>query len=309
MPVGAVLDLGEAAALDGLGQDHRGPAVGGASGRGEGIVDGSHVVPVDLEHPGAECLRSAGVRAQVPAELGRAALAQAVDVDDRDEVRQLVVRGLVQCLPDRSLGDLAVPAEHPDRECAVLQVLACERDPDAVGQPLAQRSGGDVHPRQNRGGVALQTLSEAPVPGHQFILRDDADGLEHRVQQRRRVPLREDQVVVRGGLRVIPVESQMPGDEHGEQVRSGHARGGMPRAGAGARSDRVDSQLGGDLGRRVETLLGRRSAGHAALRQFSPPSSRSRFVTFRTMVNRSVTNAPDSGKRRNHDAQLVSAGA
>jgi hypothetical protein len=46
--------------------------------------------------------------------------------------------------------------------------------------------------------MALQALPEAPVAGDQFVVGDDADGLEHGVQQRGGVPLREDQVIVGG---------------------------------------------------------------------------------------------------------------
>ena len=113
------------------------------------LVDGGEVVPVDRQHPGAERLHPARVLRQVPAEVGRAALAEPVDVGDHDQVRQLVVGGLVERLPDGALGQLAVPAQHPDPVREPVQVPARQRDPDAVGQPLAERAGGDVDPRQD----------------------------------------------------------------------------------------------------------------------------------------------------------------
>jgi hypothetical protein len=95
-------------------------------------------VAVDLQGAGAEGLGPAGIGVQVPAQLGGAALTEPVDVDDRDQVGQPVVSGLVQRLPDRSLGELTVAAQHPDPVGPPLQVLAGQGDPDPVGQALAQ---------------------------------------------------------------------------------------------------------------------------------------------------------------------------
>jgi hypothetical protein len=44
--------------------------------------------------------------------------------------------------------------------------------------------------------MALEPLAEAPVTGQQLVFGNHPDGLEHRVQQRGRVALGEDQVVV-----------------------------------------------------------------------------------------------------------------
>jgi len=47
VPVGAVLDLGETAGLDGPGEEHRGPVARGVvGGGGQGTVDGGQVVAV-----------------------------------------------------------------------------------------------------------------------------------------------------------------------------------------------------------------------------------------------------------------------
>ena len=258
VPAFLILDLGEPAALDRLGQDHRGlPAGDVALGRGQGAVDLGQVVTVDDHDAGTERRGAGGVGIEVPAELGRAALPEPVDVDDNDQVGQAVMGGLVQRLPDRALGQLAVAAQHPDPVRQPVQVLASQRDPHPVGQPLAERAGGHVHPGQDRGRVALKALPEPPVPGHQLLLGDDADGLERRVQQRRGVALGEDQVVVGGQPRVVPVVAQVPGDEHGEQIGRRHAGGRVPRACAGRRADRVHPELRGQFGYHVEAGPGR----------------------------------------------------
>ena len=258
VPAVLVLDLGEALALDRLGQDHRRPAARGVPGERHRLVDGGEVVPVDRQHPRAERLHPPRVLRQVPADVGLAALAEPVDVGDRDQVRQPVVGGLVERLPDRALGQLAVPAQHPDPVREPVQVPARQRDPDAVGQPLAERAGGDVDPRQDRRGVALQPLAEAPVAGHQLVLRHDPGRLEHRVQQRRGVALGEDQVVVDRQPRLIPVVAQVPGHQHRQQVRGRHARRRMPGPGAGRGPNRVDPQLRGQTRNRVEADHGGR---------------------------------------------------
>jgi hypothetical protein len=228
VPAFLVLDLGEALALDRLGEDHRRlVARGRGFGGGEGRVDVGQVVAIDSDYPGAERRGAGRVGLDVPAEVGRAALAEPVDVHHDDHVGQLVVGRLVQRLPDGPFGEFAVPAQHPDPVRQLVQVLAGEGDPDAVGQALAERAGGHVHPGQDRGGVALKALAEAAVPVDELVFRDDADGPEHRVQQRGGVALGEDQVVVGRQRRVVPVVAQVPGDQHGEQVRGRHAGGGM----------------------------------------------------------------------------------
>src|SRR6185437_9196274 len=85
VPVGTVLDLGEALALDGLGDDDRRLVPGYVAGRLEGVVDHAKVVPVDLDGAGAEGHGPLGVGGGVPAEVGGAALAEPVDVEDGDE--------------------------------------------------------------------------------------------------------------------------------------------------------------------------------------------------------------------------------
>src|SRR5215470_3286024 len=67
-------------------------------------------------------------------------------------------------------------------------------------------------------------------------------------------------------MRVVPVVAQMTAHQYGQQVRGGHARGGMSRARAGAGSDRVHPQLLAQLPNRCQVDAGRRFAalGHGA---------------------------------------------
>jgi hypothetical protein len=154
MPAFAVLDLGEPAALAGPGEDHGGLAR--AIHGGQRLVDLAEIMPVDGYGTTAERLNPFGISVQVPAQLGRAALAEAVHVDDRGQVVQPVVGRLVERLPYRSLGHLAVAAQHPHPVRQLIEIPAGEGHADPVRQPLAERAGGDVDPRQHRGRVALQ---------------------------------------------------------------------------------------------------------------------------------------------------------
>src|SRR5208283_2203526 len=133
VPVLAVLDLGEAVALEGPGQDDGRLLSAEVPGLAQGPVDRGDVVPVDDDGPGPERGHAAAVGLGVPAVLSGAALAEPVDVDDGDQVGQLVVRGLVEGLPYRTFGYLAVPAQDPDPVRQFVQVLAGQRDADAVG--------------------------------------------------------------------------------------------------------------------------------------------------------------------------------
>ena len=260
VPALAVLDLVEPAALAGAGQDHGGPV--GFGRVAERFVDLAEVVPVDGDGVAAERLDPLGVRVQVPAELGGAALTEAVDVDDRGQLVQPVVGRLVERLPHRPLGHLAVAAQHPDVVWQLVEVPSGQGHADPVRQPLAEGAGGHVDPWQHRRGMALQPGAESPVPVHQLVVGDHADRLEHRVEQRGRVPLGEDQVVVGRIVRLLPVVAQVPGHQHRHHVGGGHARRRVAGSGGGAAPDRVDPQL---LGQFVDIVQG--VHGHAGLLQ------------------------------------------
>lgn len=156
MPALLVLDLGESAPLDGAGEHDGRLSAGRVRGDGQGLVDLGEVVAVDGQHPCAERLGAAGVGPEVPLQFGGTTLAEPVDVHDRDQVGQPVVRGFVEGLPDGAFGHLAVPAQDPHPIGKPIEVFAGQRHPHPVGQSLAEGSGGDVDPRQDGGGMALQ---------------------------------------------------------------------------------------------------------------------------------------------------------
>ena len=263
VPALAVFDFVEAAALAGASQDHGGPVRVGRAG--QRLIDVGDVVPVNGDGVAAERFNPLGVRVDVPAEFGRAALAEAVHVDDRGQVGQPVIGRLVERLPHGPFGHLAVTAEHPDAVRQLVEIPAGQGDADPVGKSLAKRAGGDVDPRQHRRGVTLKQRAEPPVAGHQLFVGDDARRLEHRVKQRGRVALGKDQVVVGRVARPLPVVAEMTDKQHRHQVRGRHARRGMARSGGGAAPDRVDPQLLTERANIVQGLNGHGDLLHRRL--------------------------------------------
>ena len=158
VPAVLVLDGRHALALQRARED-RGRPAGQRLGVAVRLVDLLDVVAVDLDRVPAEGSRALGEHAGVTPDHRLAALPEAVDVDDRREVVECVVRRVLERLPHRSLGELGVSAEHPDAVGQPVEVPAGDGHADADRQALAERAGGDVHPRQHRGGVAFELAS------------------------------------------------------------------------------------------------------------------------------------------------------
>ncbi len=238
----AVLHGRDALALEGAGDDRGGLSPGG-QGLAVGTVDGVDVVAVDLDRVPSEGPETARVGVEVVAVPGGAALAEAVDVDDHGEVVEVLVPGVFGGLPHRSLGQLAVAAQHPHAEVGVLEPLAGQRDADAHGQSLAERTGGGLDPRQSlRRGVPLQAAAQL-AEGEQFLVVDGAGRLEGGVQQGRGVSLGEHEAVVAGVVGAFEVVAEVVGQQYGHQVRGGHRRRRVSGARGGGRPYAVDAQL------------------------------------------------------------------
>src|SRR5690606_17335285 len=133
------------------GEDRGGP-FGLGHRFGVRVVDLPEVVAVDLDDVPVEGADAPRVRACVPAETGRPALPEPIDVDDRRQVAEPALPGLLERLPHRALGELAVAAQDPDPRGRAVEVPAGHRDTDADREPLAERSRGDVDPGQTGGG-------------------------------------------------------------------------------------------------------------------------------------------------------------
>ena len=254
VPAILVLDLAEALAFDGAGQDH-GRLAAGLAGVAQGAIDLGQVMAVDQHRVAAERLDARRVDVHMPAVLGFAPLTQAVHVHDRRQVGEPVLARLVEGFPNRALGELRVAAEHPHVVRQLVQVLARQRHPDPDRQALSQRAGGHVDPGQRRRRVALEAGAEL-AEAHQLVVADGADGLEHGVAERRGMALAVDQVVIVGLVRPRPVVLQVAADQDGNQVGRRHRRGRMARTGGRAAADRVDAQLLAEVAQEVEVFLG-----------------------------------------------------
>jgi hypothetical protein len=132
-----VLHRVDALALDGTGHDGGRPAAGGDRLL-VGLLDGGDVVAVDLDGVPAEGAQPLGVGAGVPAVAGLLGLAQAVHVEDGGEVVEVGEGRLLERLPHRPLGQLAVAGQHPHPVRQPVQVLSGQRQADADRQPLAE---------------------------------------------------------------------------------------------------------------------------------------------------------------------------
>ena len=157
-----VLDRLHTLALHGARDDNRRLALGLDCLRVRAIhlVD---VVAVDGDRVPSERLGTGDVLLDLPAHHRLAALAEAVHVEDRGQVVELVVRRVLERLPHRSLGELAVTAQHPHPIGEVVEVLPGDPDADADRQPLPERSGGHVDPREDGRRVPLEPAAERPV--------------------------------------------------------------------------------------------------------------------------------------------------
>jgi hypothetical protein len=94
--------------------------------------------------------------------------------------------------------------------------------------------------------VPLEHRPELPVR-EQLLVRDRAGGAEHRVQQRRRVPLREHEPVVGRRVRRVEFVPKVLGHEHGHQVGGRHPRRRMARLRRGSAPHRIDPELLAEL--------------------------------------------------------------
>jgi len=125
----------------------------------------------------------AGVRVQVPAVPGGAALAEPVDVEDRGEVVEPFDAGLLERLPHRALGQPLSPHSTQVRYGRWSSRLAAIATPTPMGRPWPSEPVA-TSTQGSRGWVALQAAAELCGSGEQFLLGDGAGGLVGGVQQR-----------------------------------------------------------------------------------------------------------------------------
>ena len=117
------------------------------------------------------------------AERGFLALTEAIDVDDRDEVVQLVSARERRGFPDAAFGAFAV-AEQDVGVVIKLIETRIQRHADADAQSLSQRTAGDIDERQARCGMSFEIVAEFAQFG-QFADRHNTVFRPSRVEQGR----------------------------------------------------------------------------------------------------------------------------
>ena len=136
MPAFLVLQEGHAFAFHRAGQHRDGPA--GLAGARVRVIDLGEVMAVDGDRIDAERAHPRRVRAQIPLELRRPALTEPVDIEDRGEIREPLMTGAIEGLPDGAFGAFTVSDEHPYVVRRVENAFAGERDADSYREALPE---------------------------------------------------------------------------------------------------------------------------------------------------------------------------
>ena len=203
------------------------------------------VVAIDDERVPAERVPARGNLVHLVLELRVAALAERVDVDDAAEVVELVIERDVRRFPHRAFGHLAVAEEHVGPVVGS-DAARVERRAHRRANALAERAGRDVDKRQPRRRMAFEVGVDLPQV-EQIRARKEPRVRPGRVEDRRRMPLRQHEAVVVGILRVLRIEAHLAKEERRDHLGRGHAGRRVTGTRFGRRGDRVDPELGGDV--------------------------------------------------------------
>jgi hypothetical protein len=212
-------------------------------------------------------------------ELGGAVDGDVVVVVHVDEAAQLEVSGQGGRLVADALHEVAVAADHVGPVVAQVgtearpQPALGDAEPHGVGEPLPERPGGELDPRRvvhlGVAGCLRAPLAEGP----EVVERQPVTGeVEHRIQQDRRVPRRQDEPVAVGPVGGLGVVAHDAGPQDVGQGRQGHGRAGMTAVGGlggvhGQAPDDVDGTLlEGGVGSHLRFTLVGRSDGAVVFR-------------------------------------------
>ena len=158
---------------------------------------------------------------------------------------ELVERRAFGRFPDRSFSALAVAEEHVGAVVGA-DPARVERDADGGAEALAERAGGDIDKRQARRRVPFEVRREL-AQLELLVAREEADRGPRRVEQWRRVTLRQDEAILRGVVRLLRVEAHLREEQRGHDVRGRTTGRRVTAPGRRGRADGVDAELGGDV--------------------------------------------------------------
>ena len=175
------------------------------------------VVAVDLADLPAEVAQFRGERFEVEDLADAAEALDAVGVDDRHEVVQLVLGREEQRLPVGTLVHLAV-AQQNERAPRLALALGGQRAAAAERQTVAERAGGKINAGDLVADVGHQARA-VPAVGKQLLFREEAAQRERRVQGAAAVALAQDEAVAFRPLRTRGIDLEDAAVEHGQKVR------------------------------------------------------------------------------------------
>ncbi len=244
VPAVLALDRGHALAFERPGQNHGRVVLGGLRG-GKRVQQRLDVVAVHDERVPAERVPARGDLVHPMVELRVLALTEPVHVDYAAEVVELVKERHVSRFPHRAFGHLAVAEEHVGAVVG-LDAPRVERRADRGADALAERARRHVDKRQSRRRVPLEVGVE-PAQLEQLGAGKEAGVRPGRIQNRRRVPLRQHEAVVVGILRILRIEAHLAEKERRDNLGRGHAGRRVTAPGLGRRLDRIDAELGGEV--------------------------------------------------------------
>ena len=225
-------------------QDHRRLTFGRLRFR-ERVEDLRDVVTVDHDGVPAERLPAALELPHVVLPHRRAALAERVDVGDAAQILELVQRRDIRRFPHGALGRLAVAQEHIGSVVG-LDAARVQRRADRRADALTERAGGDVDERQPRRRMTFEIRPDL-AQLHQLGAIEGAGFGPRRVQNRRRVPLRQDEAIAVRILRILWIEPHLRKKESGHQIRHRHAARRVAAAGFRRGPHGIDPQSSGDI--------------------------------------------------------------
>ncbi len=228
---------------------HRHPAADGSFEPVEVVGDLTHLV--DVPPVGSEPPRDVvGV-----SQLRRAVDGDVVVVVDGDEAPEAEVPGERARLVADPFHEVAVAAEGEDVVVAGLrpetrpQPALGDGHPDGVADPLPERACGDLHARcvpslRVAGRPAAELAERLQVVDRQAVAGEE----EHRVEQDRGVPVRQDETIPVGPLGSPGVVTHDARPKHVGHRRQRHGGAGMARVGVlrsvhGQAADDVDGEF------------------------------------------------------------------
>ena len=177
---------------------------------------------------------------------GGAALPEAVDVRDGAQVVEAVLRADFGRFPHRPFGRLAV-AEQAVGPIVGPDAPRVQRAADGCADALAERTGRHVDKRQPRRRMPFEIGTELAQLEQLGAIECPGFG-PGRVENRRGVPLRQDEAIAARVVRVFRIEPESRRRTGPRGCRPPSAAGRMTAAGFGCRAHRVDTQPGRNVG-------------------------------------------------------------